>query len=37
MAYDKTDMTSPPGLSKSLGTGAVPELLPVYQDFLPPL
>ena len=36
MAYDKTDMTAPPDLTKSLGTGAVPEILPVYQDFLPP-
>ncbi|NQV70693.1 MAG: NAD(P)-binding protein [Pseudohongiella sp.] len=36
MAYDKTDMTTPPDLTKSLGTGAVPEILPVYQDFLPP-
>ena len=36
MAYDETDMTSPPDLTQSLGTRAVPELLPVYQDFLPP-
>lgn len=36
MDSDKKDMTAPPDLSKSLGTGAVPELLPVYQDFLPP-
>ena len=36
MDFDKSDMTTPPDLSKSQGTGAVPELLPVYQDFLPP-
>ena len=36
MAVDKTDMTTPPDLTQSLGTGPVPELLPVYQDFLPP-
>ena len=36
MTLDKTDMTSPPDLSKSKGTGAVPDLLPLYQDFLPP-
>ena len=36
MAYDKTDMTTPPDLTQSLGTGPAPEQLPVYQDFLPP-
>jgi NADPH-dependent glutamate synthase beta subunit-like oxidoreductase len=36
MAVEKTDMTTPPDLTQSLGTGAVPEVLPVYQDFLPP-
>lgn len=36
MDFDKKDMTTPPDLTKSLGTGPVPELLPVYQDFLPP-
>ena len=33
---DKKDMTTPPDLTQSTGTGPVPELLPVYQDFLPP-
>jgi len=36
MAFDKMDMTNPPDLSQSQGTGPVPEMLPVYQDFLPP-
>ena len=36
MTVEKTDMTTPPDLTQSLGTGAVPEVLPVYQDFLPP-
>ncbi|MAM49122.1 MAG: glutamate synthase, partial [Gammaproteobacteria bacterium] len=36
MTVEKTDMTTPPDLTQSLGTGAVPEMLPVFQDFLPP-
>ncbi len=36
MDIEKTDMTTAPDLSQSLGTGPVPEQLPVYQDFLPP-
>ena len=36
MASSKSDMTTPPDLSKSLGTGPTPTQRPVYQDFLPP-
>ncbi len=36
MAYENSDMTTPPDLTQSLGTGPEPEMLPVYQDFLPP-
>lgn len=36
MDFDKKDMTTPADLTQSLGTGPVPTLLPVYQDFLPP-